>query len=71
MTSWRKSTYSADTANCVEIAWRKSSYSDSTANCVEVAFSGDTLVRDTKNQDGPTLVFPSTAWSTFLRSAAI
>lgn len=41
---WRKSSYSSNTGNCVEvafipIAWYKSSYSSSSANCVEVAFA--------------------------------
>lgn len=37
---WRKSSYSSDTANCVEVLdpWVKSSRSMST-NCVEVAFA--------------------------------
>jgi Domain of unknown function (DUF397) len=41
-TSWRKSSYSNASGNCVEVAfsdWHKSSYSDGTGNCVEVAFS--------------------------------
>jgi hypothetical protein len=68
MTSWRKSSYSADTANCVEISWRKSTYSDSSANCVEVAFTQDTVAaRDSKNVSGPVLEFPATAWARFLR----
>jgi hypothetical protein len=50
---------------------QKSSCSNSSATCVEVAFTGQTPARDTKNQDGPTLVFPSTAWQAFLRSATI
>jgi uncharacterized protein DUF397 len=40
-TGWRKSTYSNDSANCVEIGtavmWRKSRYSVNSGNCVEVA----------------------------------
>jgi hypothetical protein len=40
--SWRKSSYSNDSGNCVEVAfsdWRKSSYSSGTGNCVEVALA--------------------------------
>ncbi|WP_326567834.1 DUF397 domain-containing protein [Amycolatopsis rhabdoformis] len=34
---WRKSSFSTDQANCVEVgAWQKSTYSTSEANCVEV-----------------------------------
>lgn len=36
--TWRKSSYSTDQANCVEVAgWHTSSYSTNQANCVEVA----------------------------------
>lgn len=42
---WRKSTYSSQSGNCVEVArlqdliatWRKSTYSGQNGNCVEVA----------------------------------
>lgn len=40
--TWRKSSHSDGTGNCVEVAfadWRKSSYSSGTGNCVEVAFA--------------------------------
>lgn len=50
-------------------AWRKSSYSnDGTGgNCVEVAqLSGLVTVRDSKNPDGPLLVFTPAEWSAFL-----
>nr|WP_083467309.1 DUF397 domain-containing protein [Kibdelosporangium sp. MJ126-NF4]CEL22669.1 hypothetical protein [Kibdelosporangium sp. MJ126-NF4]CTQ89810.1 hypothetical protein [Kibdelosporangium sp. MJ126-NF4] len=33
---WRKSSYSGNTNNCVEVSWRKSSRSLSSGNCVEV-----------------------------------
>ena len=49
--------------------WRKSSYSGaSTAtDCVEVAFvASEVGVRDSKNTNGPTLAFPTTAWRTFV-----
>ena len=69
--SWRKSSYSNSSGNCVEVAsasWRKSSHSDGTGNCVEVA-NADRLVaiRDTKQGDcGPTLEFAESAWQGFL-----
>jgi hypothetical protein len=49
--------------------WRKSSYSGGTGgtDCVEVAFvASEVGVRDSKNTDGPTLVFPTTTWRTFV-----
>ncbi len=47
------------------ISWRKSSYSTAASNCVEVALTSPVGVRDSKNT-GPTLTFPTTAWTRFL-----
>lgn len=66
--NWRKSSRSGNTSNCVEVAWRKSSRSSNASNCVEVAFPGPVSVRDSKNTAGPTLAYPTTAWSTFLHA---
>lgn len=69
--TWRKPSC-GDTSggNCLEVAtWRKSTYSDgSGGNCLEVA-DGHTRVvpvRDSKDPDGPTLVFRTAAWSSFV-----
>ncbi|MFJ1997367.1 DUF397 domain-containing protein [Streptomyces asiaticus] len=51
--------------------WRKSSYSNGDGGvCVEVAdnLPGVVPVRDSKNPDGPALIFPSDSWSTFIAS---
>lgn len=51
------------------VAWRKSSYSDGGANnCVEIAggIPGAVPVRDSKNPEGPVLLFPAAAWSGFI-----
>jgi Domain of unknown function (DUF397) len=71
--SWRKATYSNDSANCVEVGvWRKASYSNNGANCVEVGAarrSGEgalCLVRDTKDRGGPSLAFTPGQWATFV-----
>ncbi|WP_190823525.1 DUF397 domain-containing protein [Saccharopolyspora pogona] len=47
--------------------WRRSSYSTATGNCVEVA-AGDGVVaaRDSKDPDGPVLVFSRARWAAVL-----
>ncbi|PPJ33638.1 DUF397 domain-containing protein [Nocardia nova] len=47
--------------------WFKSSRSGGTKECVEVAFldSGTVGVRDSKNPNGPALVFAADAWDAF------
>ncbi|HEX4723960.1 MAG TPA: DUF397 domain-containing protein [Pseudonocardiaceae bacterium] len=47
---WRKSSYSGDNGNCVEVAWPDQ----------QVA------VRDSKQKTSPELTFPTAAWHTFL-----
>ncbi|MCT2592999.1 DUF397 domain-containing protein [Streptomyces sp. N2-109] len=49
-------------------AWRTSSYSNGQANCVEVADGyADVLpVRDSKDPQGPALVFPADGWAAFV-----
>ncbi|MFG1810326.1 DUF397 domain-containing protein [Streptomyces sp. NPDC049040] len=49
--------------------WRKSSHSGaSNGDCVEVAdgVPGFAPVRDSKDPQGPALVFPAAAWTHFL-----
>jgi hypothetical protein len=75
---WRKSSYSSGNGgNCVEVAdltgtnWRKSSHSSANGgNCVEVAAGGPGVVavRDSKNPDGPALIFSPADWSAFISS---
>ncbi|MFE9023091.1 DUF397 domain-containing protein [Streptomyces sp. NPDC007808] len=51
------------------VAWRKSSYSNADGGeCVEIAHNlpGITPVRDSKNPNGPALVFPAHAWGVFV-----
>ncbi|MCX4859840.1 DUF397 domain-containing protein [Streptomyces canus] len=47
---WKKSTYSGDSSNCLEIA----------------ATPGAIHVRDSKTTGSPHLVFPSSAWVAFI-----
>jgi hypothetical protein len=49
--------------------WRKSSYSSGNGgNCVEVArnLPGAVAVRDSKNPDGPKLIFTPDEWHAFV-----
>ncbi|WP_399926578.1 DUF397 domain-containing protein [Streptomyces kanamyceticus] len=69
--TWHKTSYSdASGGNCLEIArWRKSTHSGGDGgNCLEVADGHPTVipVRDSKNPQGPKLVFRTTSWSAFL-----
>ncbi|SEB68558.1 protein of unknown function [Streptomyces sp. 2224.1] len=69
---WIKSSYSHDDGgNCVEVAltWMKSSYSDRDGgDCIEVApGTPDAVpVRDSKDPQGPVLVFPTGGWTSFV-----
>jgi hypothetical protein len=49
---WRKSSYSANEGDCVEVAMLPDS---------------SRAIRDSKNPDGPTLQFPADEWRAFLR----
>lgn len=48
--------------------WRRASKCDnSSGNCVEVAMIGNaTAVRDSKDADGPVLVYTRSEWATFV-----
>ncbi|GAA2426251.1 DUF397 domain-containing protein [Streptomyces mauvecolor] len=51
-------------------SWHKSSYSGGEGgNCLEVRDDVPHIVpvRDSKNPDGPVLVFPAAAWSAFIK----
>lgn len=58
-----------------EASWAKSSYSgDNSGACVEwapaIAARGIVPVRDSKDPQGPTLLFPRAAWTDFVAAAA-
>ncbi|KJY37480.1 DUF397 domain-containing protein [Streptomyces sp. NRRL S-495] len=76
---WHKSSYSGAQSDCVEVAevvpamivgagWRKSSYSAQANDCVETGplVLGGMAVRDSKDPDGPALMFPADAWAAFV-----
>ena len=48
--------------------WRKSTYSGGNGSCVEVAgLDRAVAVRDSKNPDGPKLIFTEDSWRTFIQ----
>ncbi|GAB3687904.1 DUF397 domain-containing protein [Nocardiopsis oceani] len=71
---FRKSSYSGQEPNCVEVAhipigFRKSSHSGQSQNCVEVAdLPCGAAVRDSKNPAKGHMPFPSAEWTAFLSS---
>lgn len=67
-TEWRKSRWSTNNGQCVEVNmnWRTSSHSFSDGNCAETTTGcGRVHVRDSKNPDGPLLTFSPQAWAAF------
>lgn len=57
-----------ETVDLSQAAWRKSSHSGGTGGqCVEVALNvpGIVAVRDSKDPEGPSLIFKNPAWLTF------
>lgn len=70
--TWRKSTRSGSSGDCVEVAvssasWRKSTRSGSSSDCVEVGQAQRIIgVRDSKNPTAGTLTVTAPTWSTFL-----
>ncbi|MFF2352344.1 DUF397 domain-containing protein [Kitasatospora sp. NPDC058115] len=48
--------------------WRKSTHSNGGGGCIEVAdgYTGVMPVRDSKDPQGPALVFPADAWQSFV-----
>lgn len=72
--SWRKSTYSGcNGGNCIEVAdlsganWQTSSWSGANGgNCIQVAdLPGTIAVRDSKDPNGPALLFTPAEWAAF------
>lgn len=53
--------------------WRNSSYSNGGGNCVEIRTteSGAVTVRDSKDPDGPRLVFNRDEWQSFVAGVRV
>lgn len=68
MIQWRTSSYSAGNGACVQMGFRKSSYSADNGACVEVSTCAchGVPIRDSKDPDGPVLVFTQGEWAAFL-----
>lgn len=78
--TWRKSSYSGGSSgDCLEVTsptayatWRKSTYSSGSQEaCLEVndaACHAHVPVRDSKNPQGPAIVFGAHAWTAFITS---
>jgi hypothetical protein len=51
--------------------WRKSRYSNPSGNCVELAelAAGGVAVRNSRDPDGPALIFTRAEWDAFLQGA--
>ncbi|WP_369182752.1 DUF397 domain-containing protein [Streptomyces sp. Y1] len=58
--------------NLVGARWVKSRHSGNGGNCIEVApdLPGVMPVRDSKDPEGPVLVFPADAWQAFVTATA-
>jgi hypothetical protein len=53
------------------VTWRKSRHSTNEEGCVETAFLADgrVAVRDSKDRQGPALVYTPPEWDAFLKGA--
>jgi Domain of unknown function (DUF397) len=51
--------------------WRKARRSANNGACVEVAVSGQVLIRDSKDPNGPVLRYPARSWHMFIANAGL
>ncbi|MGI9100624.1 MAG: DUF397 domain-containing protein [Solirubrobacteraceae bacterium] len=60
-----------DLPDLSSVAWRKSRHSTQEQGCVEAAFLADgrVAVRDSKDREGPALIYTPREWDAFLKGA--
>ncbi len=58
-------------ASLLPANWRKSRHSNPSGDCVEIAElpTGNVAVRDSRDPDGPALVFTRSDWAAFIQGA--
>jgi Domain of unknown function (DUF397) len=68
----QKSTPTASAPDLDGATWHKSTYSGADNACVEHARlrDGRQAVRDTKDREGPALIFDTAAWGVFVQAVA-
>ncbi|MGW0586860.1 DUF397 domain-containing protein [Streptosporangium sp. NPDC002607] len=67
MSVQRKGRAMSNPVDLTKAVWRKSSLSGGNGDCVEVANLDDAVaVRDSKNPEGPRLVFARNTWAAFV-----
>lgn len=67
MNSHDKVTKNGKQADFSKAQWHKSNRSNPSGNCVEVAFVDELIgVRDSKDPQGPKLVFTKAEWNAFI-----
>jgi hypothetical protein len=62
--------YISRSTTLVEVKWRRSSHSTAANNCLEAGLtgSGQLAVRDSKDPQGPALLFTPESWNGFVDS---
>ncbi|MCQ8833061.1 DUF397 domain-containing protein [Streptomyces samsunensis] len=71
MSDWRKSSYSGDSSNCINVAteWRKSTHSGDAGNCVNVAASDRAILLRESDDPHVVLTTTPTVLRAFIRGA--
>jgi hypothetical protein len=58
-----------ESIDLTSVQWQKSSYSSGNGQCVEIGpVSRAIAIRDSKDPEGPALLFTTEAWNAFLTS---